>query len=65
MRYQQIKFKDLPFKPGHDQVFYIESEYDVLVNERIKKNYDEIRDAMQKHGMQFCRFLPIDFVTHL
>lgn len=60
MRYQQIKFKDLPFKPGHDQVFYIESEYDVSVNERIRSNYNEIRDAMQKHGMQFC-YLPYLF----
>ena len=60
MSYQQIKFKNLPFKPGLEQVFYIESEYDVVVNERIRNNYNEIRDAMQKHGMQFC-YLPYLF----
>ena len=60
MSYQQIKFKNLPFKPGLDQVFYIESEYDVVVNECIRNNYNEIRDAMQKHGMRFC-YLPYLF----
>ena len=60
MSYQQIKFKNLPFKPGLEQVFYIESEYDVVINERIRNNYNEIRDAMQKHGMQFC-YLPYLF----
>lgn len=60
MSYLQIKFKNLPFKPGLEQVFYIESEYDVVINERIRNNYNEIRDAMQKHGMQFC-YMPYLF----
>lgn len=32
MAAKEIKFKELPFKPDYNQVFYIENDYDTDVN---------------------------------
>lgn len=62
MIYQQLQFQGLPFRPDEKQVFYIEGTYDLQYNRLFEMEYQRIRDAFQRHGLQFY-YLPKLFRT--
>ena len=53
----EILFRDLPFCPKENQIFYIENGYDEVVNDFILSNYELMRIMFGKIGMDFC-YLP-------
>ena len=52
-----ILFKELPFRPDHDQVFYIENGYDTDANDFIRRNYFDLKSMFAHIGMDFY-YLP-------
>lgn len=54
---KELLFKDLPFRPGRNQVFYIESGYDREANDFIHRNYDALKKMFSRNGMEFY-YLP-------
>ncbi len=53
----EILFRNLPFCPRENQIFYIENGYDEVVNDFILSNYELMRIMFGKIGMDFC-YLP-------
>lgn len=49
-----LGLKQLPFEQNTRQIIYVESEYDVEINNLIKLNYLEICDYFQRCGYKFC-----------
>lgn len=49
-----LGLKKLPFEQNTRQIIYVESEYDVEINNLIKLNYEEIRDYYSSAGYEFC-----------
>ena len=57
MAVNQLLFKDLPFQPSRNQVFYIENGYDADVNHFIQSNYFDLKSVFANNGMDFY-YLP-------
>ena len=57
MAVNEILFKELPFRPDHNQVFYIENGYDVDANDFIRSNYFDLKSMFADIGMDFY-YLP-------
>ena len=57
MAVNQLLFKDLPFQPSRNQVFYIENGYDADANNFIQSNYSELKSVFANNGMDFY-YLP-------
>ena len=57
MAVNEILFKELPFRPDHNQVFYIENGYDVDANDFIRRNYYDLKSMFAHIGMDFY-YLP-------
>ena len=57
MAVNQLLFKDLPFQPSRNQVFYIENGYDADVNHFIQSNYFDLKSVFANNGMDFF-YLP-------
>ncbi len=53
MAVNEILFKELPFRPDHNQVFYIENGYDSDANNIIRSNYYELKSMFADIGMDF------------
>ena len=56
MKYK-IALKNLPFEPQKNQIIYVESCYNEMVNKFIVDNYEHIRYECSSHGFEFC-YLP-------
>ena len=52
-----IALKNLPFEPQKNQIIYVESSYNEVVNKFIVDNYEHIRYECTSHGLEFC-YLP-------
>lgn len=52
-----IALKNLPFEPQKNQIIYVESSYNEVVNKFIVDNYEHIRYECSSHGFEFC-YLP-------
>lgn len=63
MEVNEILFKELPFRPDYNQVFYIENGYDSNVNNFIRRNYDELKSIFANIGMDFY-YLPYLLMEH-
>lgn len=57
MAVNKILFKDLPFSPDPNQVFYIENGYNKAVNDFICNYYGELQSMFRRRGMEFV-YLP-------
>ena len=57
MAVNELLFKDLPFRPDCNQVFYIENGYDTDANDFIRSNYVELKSMFAHNGMDFY-YLP-------
>lgn len=57
MAANEIRFKELPFRPHRNQVFYIENGYDTDANDFIRNNYHDLKIMFCTIGMDFC-YLP-------
>ena len=57
MAVNEILFKELPFRPDHNQVFYIENGYDVDANDFIRSRYFDLKSMFSNIGMDFY-YLP-------
>jgi hypothetical protein len=57
MAVNTILFKDLPFRPEYNQVFYIENGFDTDVNNFIRSNYSDLKSMFAIRGMDFY-YLP-------
>jgi hypothetical protein len=57
MAVNEILFKELPFRPDHNQVFYIENGYDTDANDFIRSNYYDLKSMFAQIGMDFF-YLP-------
>ena len=57
MAVNKILFKDLPFSPDRNQVFYIENGYNKAVNDFICNYYGELQSMFRRIGMDFV-YLP-------
>lgn len=57
MAVNKILFKDLPFSPDPNQVFYIENGYNEAVNDFICNHYGELQSMFSRIGMEFV-YLP-------
>ena len=57
MAVNKILFKDLPFSPDRNQVFYIENGYNKAVNNFISSHYGELKSRFRRIGMEFV-YLP-------
>lgn len=57
MAVNKILFKDLPFSPDPNQVFYIENGYNEAVNDFICNHYGELKSRFRRIGMEFV-YLP-------
>ena len=57
MAVNEILFKELPFRPDHNQVFYIENGYDSDVNDFIRSRYFDLKSMFAHIGMDFY-YLP-------
>ncbi len=57
MAVNKILFKDLPFSPDPNQVFYIENGYNEAVNDFICNYYGELQSMFSRIGMEFV-YLP-------
>lgn len=63
MAVNEIIFKELPFQPDFDQVFYIENGYDGEVNEFICSHYGVLKSKFRQIGMDFY-YLPFLLREH-
>ena len=63
MAVNEILFKELPFRPDHNQVFYIENGYDSDANNFIRSNYFELKSMFADIGMDFY-YLPYLLTEH-
>ena len=57
MAVNEILFKELPFRPDRNQVFYIENGYDEEVNDFIRSHYIDLKSMFRHIGMDFY-YLP-------
>ena len=57
MAINEILFKELPFRPDHNQVFYIENGYDTDANDFIRRRYFDLKSMFAHIGMDFY-YLP-------
>lgn len=57
MAVNQLLFKELPFQPSRNQVFYIENGYDADANNFIQSNYFDLKSVFANNGMDFY-YLP-------
>lgn len=57
MAVNKILFKELPFRPDRNQVFYIENGYDGVVNDFICSHYFALKSMFSRIGMDFY-YLP-------
>lgn len=57
MAVNEILFKELPFRPDHNQIFYIENGYDADANNFIISNYYDLKSMFSNIGMDFY-YLP-------
>ena len=57
MAVNEILFKELPFRPDHNQVFYVENGYDTDANDFIRSNYFDLKSMFAHIGMDFY-YLP-------
>ena len=57
MAVNEILFKELPFRPDRNQVFYIENGYDVDANDFIRSNYFDLKSMFAHIGLDFY-YLP-------
>ena len=57
MAANQLLFKELPFQPSRNQVFYIENGYDADANNFIQSNYFDLKSVFANNGMDFY-YLP-------
>ena len=57
MAINEILFKELPFRPDHNQVFYIENGYDTDANDFIRSRYFDLKSMFAHIGMDFY-YLP-------
>lgn len=57
MAVNKILFKDLPFSPDPNQVFYIENGYNEAVNNFICDYYGELQSMFSRIGLEFV-YLP-------
>ena len=57
MAVNELLFKDLPFRPDCNQVFYIENGYDTDANNFVRNNYVELKSMFAHNGMDFY-YLP-------
>lgn len=57
MAVNKILFRELPFLPDRNQVFYIENGYDGVVNNFICSHYFGLKSMFSRIGMDFC-YLP-------
>ena len=57
MAVNEILFKELPFRPDRNQVFYVENGYDVDANDFIRSNYFDLKSKFAHIGMDFY-YLP-------
>ena len=57
MAVNEILFKELPFRPDHNQVFYIENGYDTDANDFIRSNYFDLKSMFAHIGLDFY-YLP-------
>ena len=57
MAVNEILFKELPFRPDRNQVFYIENGYDGEVNDFIRSHYIDLKSMFRHIGMDFY-YLP-------
>ena len=48
-----ILFKELPFRPDRNQVFYIENGYDTDANDFICSNYFDLKSMFAHIGLDF------------
>ena len=63
MAANEILFKELPFRPKDNEVFYIENGYDETANSFIRRNYVELNAMFAGIGMDFC-YLPFLMKRH-
>ena len=63
MEVNEILFKELPFLPDHNQVFYIENGYDSDLNGFICSNYFDLKSMFADIGMDFY-YLPYLLTEH-
>ena len=57
MAINEILFRELPFRPDHNQVFYIENGYDTDANDFIRSRYFDLKSMFAHIGMDFY-YLP-------
>ena len=57
MAVNEILFKELPFRPNHNQVFYIENGYNAEANGFIRSRYFDLKSMFAQTGMDFY-YLP-------
>ncbi len=60
---EELLFKELPFRPGRNQVFYIENGFDSKANDFIRHNHDALNKMFGRHGMEFY-YLPFLLREH-
>ncbi|MDO4956814.1 MAG: hypothetical protein Q4E60_07350 [Bacteroidales bacterium] len=63
MTANEITFKELPFMPESNQVFYIENGYNKEVNDFIRGHYANLKSMFECIGMDFC-YLPYMLREH-
>lgn len=63
MTVNAIQFRELPFRPDLNQVFYIENGYDVDANDFIRNRYFDLKSMFSHIGMEFC-YLPYLLRAH-
>ena len=59
----KIRFRELPFQPDRNQVFYIENGYDIKANDFIRGNYADLKSMFRRIGMDFY-YLPYLMEEH-
>ena len=57
MAVNELHFKELPFRPDRNQVFYIENGYDAEANHFIRSRYHDLKSMFAQMGMEFY-YLP-------
>ena len=63
MAVNEIQFRELPFRPDHNQVFYIENGYDADANNFIRSRYLGLKSMFAYIGMDFY-YLPYLLIEH-
>ena len=57
MAMKNIVLTGLPFQPEFNQVFYIENEYDLGINNIVRSNYYDLKSKFADIGLDFI-YLP-------